>query len=263
MASSLQVVALCLACLAAPAMAKPQAAALLQRIASKQLRESAPTTLPVTVHDKKAGNGYLPGSPLYAKQQQLEKEKGRWFYMDAHGKKFSFWQWIGTIIANVIIFAIFAYLYTLWKPEVTKQPTVGGKPWFPPFIEENPNYCGGFNFSLIGCLDAPQLCLTACCCGVCRWAHTEHLASVWNYWRAVLVMGLLVVLSPLTAGFTGLIALCVATKFRQDLRRRMGFKNVGGMSIVEDCCTYWCCGCCAVVQEARQIEHLQRKATSG
>merc|ERR1719482_183369 len=233
----------------AAATAKPQATAFLQRVRSKQLRESEPTTVPVTEHQKAAGNGYLAGSPLYDKQEYRKDRVGYWFKQNGHKlvniNEMSIWEWLGQLVVETIIFLILAYLYTLWKPEVTMPPSVDGRPWSVPYANENPSYCGGFQFSLCGCFDNIELCLTACCCSSCRWAHTVHLASIWPYWTAVVIMGMLEILSPLgplTVGFCGLIALAVATKARQDLRTKMGFRNVGGATMIMDCCTYCWCG---------------------
>merc|ERR550514_472955 len=139
-------------------------------------------------------------------------------------------------LIQLVVFFVVAYLYTRWKPETTQPPTLEGRPFILPYIDENPDYCGGFQYSLCGCCQNPLLCLVGWCCEDCRWAHTSHLAGVWNYWAAVSIMGLLVILSELTYGFTLWLALGAAIKVRQDLRRKMGFRNVGGMTLVTDCC---------------------------
>lgn len=113
-----------------------------------------------------------------------------------------------------------------------------------------------FSYSLFTCHQDWKICLLACCCFPLRWADTMEKAPrgrLLRYWVAVLIIILLNALSPLLAGVTTIIALVVCTVMRQKLREQLWI-SFGGVSILEDCCVYLWCSCCAVVQEARQVE---------
>lgn len=216
---------------------------------------AVPVTAPETVrHQKAAGNGYLPGSPLYDKQERLAGTMGMPRF------NLSVWQWIIAVIVDILIFMFLAYLYTIWQPQANKNfdlVSLGN------LHKENMESCGGFEAPLCGCANNPLLCIQGWCCMPCRWAHTHNGAGLIRYWPAVMVMGLLLFLSPMTAGVTGLIALCILVFKRQDLRRKLGLKHTGGMTVLEDCCVYMFCGCCAIVQEARSVDGTLQKQQVG
>lgn len=142
----------------------------------------------------------------------------------------------------------------------------------------------GFSFSLFGCFEDPKLSLLALCCPMIRWADTMDKANrnelaenrspsqmkaapdghFIKYWPAVFLVATLTALQLYVGGaalfpFMGCVfsiaMLIVAVLYRQRMRRRAEIKRVGSCSsITEDFFTWLCCPCCAVVQEAREIE---------
>merc|ERR1719393_1257647 len=111
-----------------------------------------------------------------------------------------------------------------------------------------------WRFGLCGCTSASFIinCL-ACCCPSIRWADTMRMAGLYTFWIGVVIFAGLYLLNPYTAGLTFLMLLVVVTWQRQELRKRFGLQT-GGVTYCVDCLTYLCCMCCAIVQEAQQME---------
>jgi len=117
----------------------------------------------------------------------------------------------------------------------------------------------GFTFGLFSCFEDVKITLLSWCCMPLRWADTldkterSGQAPIMRYWAAVFTFIILMALNPLSAGICSLILLFLCTYGRQKLRQDNDIK-AGGLTIVEDGCTYMWCGCCAVAQEAREVE---------
>lgn len=123
----------------------------------------------------------------------------------------------------------------------------------------------GFAHGLCSCFGDWKVCLLAYCCAPIRWADTmdkakeqaatRSLKMFMGYWMAVVLFIVLWAFSPLLGGITSIILLVITTYMRQKLREHFNIDR-GGITILEDCCTYAWCQCCAIAQEARQVESV-------
>lgn len=233
-------------------------------------------------HQKAAGNGYLPGSPLYKAEQKVKMEKtskmepinlkGPPIVDDAlKGEEATVpkdpdeaWEaykknWaamtgahlVSTLVSTVISVLIIlccAFVYLKNKVDPTMAPIDGLEHEI--YLLDKKD----FRFGLFDCFHTPPICLLSCCCPTIRWADTMRMAGLMAFYTAVVVMTVLEGLSPLSGGLTALIMLIMAVHQRQNIRRIFGMPAGDASTYLQDCCTYLCCPCCAVVQEARQIE---------
>lgn len=207
-------------------------------------------------HDKEAGNGYLPGSPLYKRQQDLKEKK-------ASAKDDSGWEdavdvaheggtaghvkrGVAVFLFQIIIILIIAALYEPYRyRECHESPKTHDREF-------------GFGlFTFDNCSVSIFLC--SCCCLPIRWADTvskkEHPFFL-NFWVALLIMAGLTALDFLGYGLPGLLALLVAVFYRQKLRTKYGLEG-GAMSLVWDILAWCCCAPCAAAQEAKQVEFVE------
>lgn len=113
---------------------------------------------------------------------------------------------------------------------------------------------GTWRFGLFDCLEADRVvCCVACFCPSIRWADTMRMAGVYSFWVGLLVFASLLNLSSATAGVSYLVLLIVVVRKRQDLRRLFAMKE-DYATMATDCCSYFCCMCCTLIQDARQME---------
>lgn len=198
--------------------------------------------VPTVTHIKTAGEGYKEGSPLYDKQQALQEEPSKSIPVSR------FLEYAIGAITDIILVVVVAYLYKTYSAGNLEQPTEkAAETWA---------------YSLFGCFsDIGQdwkLLLMSCCCGSIRWADTvsNMNVKVFAFWPALaLVLFFAVVLGPITGGLSCLVLLGIAIYSRQKIRTAYGFET-GGVTYVADCLSYFFCGCCALVQEARQVERV-------
>jgi len=224
------------------------------------------------VHKKEAGNGYLKGSPLYKKQEALEKktvwEALKTFDFKAAWKAIT-WKHIGYVFIDqfiwVILVLLVAYFYQKNKPMLSEKSSS--------FIENRPDW----KYGLFDCSDMfssdLSICGMACCCPAIRWADTMsnpkvafHEKEDWGayneqtgltFWKALAIVIVLVFLGPFTLHISTLVLFCVFIYYRQKLRV-IFHHSPGGASYVWDCLAYCCCACCAMVQEAREVENVRK-----
>lgn len=147
-------------------------------------------------------------------------------------------------VAHVVIVFLFAYLYDKYRYTKLAFPQQPGRIG-----------TGDFAYHLCGCFEDWKMSLISCCCWQLRWSDTIDKANLCKYWYAVVVF---IILSSfygaMAVPITGLLLVVIMTYYRQQLRKSFGFSKVGGCSVGEDFCTYFWCSCCAIVQEARQVE---------
>lgn len=191
-----------------------------------------------------------PAAQTVAPAAEIESEP-----VDAAPKQ-SWWDWLVhnqftlrlvAFIVEVLPFLIAAFIYDRFRKTMRFEQAATTK------IPEN-----GFSHGLFSCFESPKITLLAWCCGPIRWADTLDKGSpvLMKYWTAVIVFVLLMGFAPLLGGLSSLILLVLCTIMRQRLRQQFGIQ-AGGKTVVEDCCTYTWCGCCAVAQEARQVEVMR------
>lgn len=249
--------------------------------------------MPVAKHDKDAGGDYNEGSPLYEKQEKLKASgdakdpraiKGNGAVLDVdgvkkhvpkvpksgnadvddlHSKLFNYQ--VSTeghlsrgISAFVSYFLITMLVALIWTRCTSPGRTRTG-------YDERKNTGKSFAyglFSLDHCAGHhSSVCLCSWCCSPLRIADTwakEPFPLIKSFWVALIFVASLIGLSNLTFGLTSVLFLCAAIYYRQQLRRQYGM-DFGGATCFQDCLVWWCCPCCAMAQEARQVEFVQKK----
>mmetsp|Transcript_31465 Transcript_31465/g.68925 ORF Transcript_31465/g.68925 Transcript_31465/m.68925 type:complete len:248 (-) Transcript_31465:69-812(-) len=111
-----------------------------------------------------------------------------------------------------------------------------------------------WSFGLFACFDTPAICCLTCCCMPIRWADTIRMAGLMSFWLALVVF-LGVMLTEIVSATLQLVLLvAVGTYYRQKLRAMFGLDYGDFSTVAADCLTWCCCGCCAIIQEARQLE---------
>lgn len=153
---------------------------------------------------------------------------------------------------SALCFAGFVLLVAYWYNNEKK---------FPPACDEEATITledGAFKYGLCSCFDDLKLCALSFCCSPIRWADTIRMMGFMQFWPALgLYLGLSV-LDTVVMGWAGLVLVAVCIYYRQKLRERFGMPHGSCGSIFGDCLTYLCCSCCAIIQEARQVEDAWR-----
>jgi len=102
------------------------------------------------------------------------------------------------------------------------------------------------------------ICLMSCCCPLIRWADTVSMANILGFWVALVLIAFFFVVAEMSSGILSFVVLAVFVLCRQQQRRLFAMNGDAGKwttrSCTEDCLAYAFCPCCAIIQEARQIE---------
>lgn len=162
---------------------------------------------------------------------------------------------------NVLFFtmqgAILVILYYLMRHLPAKSPFAA---------KGDPTMSGStstreWRFSLFGCLEEPTLFAFSCCCFAARWADTIRLAGFLTFAVAyaclvapTVILNIVGLIVPQAAQLSSTLVIAMFVYYRQLMRRMFGLPSGDCGTIAEDCLVYTCCSCCAVVQEARQME---------
>lgn len=231
--------------------------------------------MPEVHHNKSAGNGYHPGSPLYEKQQD-RKEKGiqsditpaetsaNWFTILTDGRTYRDW-WKKTggfrgYYANCAYSCVSFFIVTFLAALVHLKVIGRHRPQVEKTVQPGAD---GFSYGLCSCdfnFNHALICFCACCCLPVRWADTVSKEPVPNYmgfWAALLLICVLSQLCAFTLYLSLPVFVGVLMYYRQKLRKEYGIVNCfdgAPGTLVQDCLVWFCCGCCAAVQEARQVE---------
>ncbi|CAK0845947.1 unnamed protein product [Prorocentrum cordatum] len=80
-----------------------------------------------------------------------------------------------------------------------------------------------------------------------------------SFWTGLAVMGALFLLVPSTFGIAMVLIVPLGVYWRQQLRRLFGYSHNTATSLSQDCLAWTLCCLCAIVQEAREVEHVQRE----
>lgn len=157
-----------------------------------------------------------------------------------------------SFLLSLLLVFILAWLYARYKEDPVPTHEADRLAWARQ--QSSHSVQGDWRFGLCECYKASALinCL-ACCCPSIRWADTMRMTGIFTFWIGFLLFASLYLLNGSTAGLSGLVLLIVVVLKRQELRKKFNMQT-GAASCALDCCTYLCCGCCAIVQEAQQIE---------
>lgn len=124
-----------------------------------------------------------------------------------------------------------------------------------------------FKFGLCNCFEEPRLLLFALCCPMVRWADTldkgnDH-GSLLPFWHAFtslfsLLFAYLFITLVIAWPFVGSAAffaiVAIEVFYRQRLRQRFSIPAFTPRILMMDTITWLFCPCCAIVQEAREVE---------
>lgn len=112
---------------------------------------------------------------------------------------------------------------------------------------------------LFDCLQVPELCLQAFLCPSVRWADTMRMMGHFSFWTGFFIMFSIAVCDALSMGvFLHVVLAGLGAYYRQQLRKQFHME-AGVQSMVLDYMAYWCCGPCAVTQEARHVQEAEKK----
>lgn len=121
-----------------------------------------------------------------------------------------------------------------------------------------------FQFGAFECGDVKtdwQICLCSWCCEWVRWSDTASHPQVdfLGFWPALLITTLLCAISSITYGATIPILLLIVVLCRQRIRLAYGLPSGTFAVLAWDCCLWMWCPCCAIVQEARQVDYVESR----
>mmetsp|Transcript_32099 Transcript_32099/g.89424 ORF Transcript_32099/g.89424 Transcript_32099/m.89424 type:complete len:249 (+) Transcript_32099:2-748(+) len=156
---------------------------------------------------------------------------------------------IGTMIWSYIYGVCFTYAY----PPLRNPPPAPSREHF--------------TFGLFhGCSCDPdwRICCCSCCCGGIRWADSMGSEKVrfMSFWPAVLLFAVLQYLAGLT-GVACLALLALGVLGRQRLREVYDLPHGDCQTCWQDCLIWLCCGPCAIMQEASQVEFVELPSIQG
>jgi Cys-rich protein (TIGR01571 family) len=248
----------------------PRRTSLVDQALGRDLRD-----MPLTKHDKTAGEGYKPGSPLHEKQEDLKKQgldkspqsppvavkvdtspvvgSGGQPYLLWHSEEYFARSCSFFVFYVFTAFVLAAFYISCWTSRSSDS-----------FDEREHNPVGfayGL-FSLDHCFGTSAhhgpLCFAAWCCPAIRLADSyskQPFPLIRNFWVALLLVTLLFGLKPLTYGLTGVLFLFFAVYSRQQIRRKYDLDR-GGPTVFFDCLSWLCCPFCTLAQEARQLDFV-------
>jgi len=161
------------------------------------------------------------------------------------------------VMPHILILLISAIVYNNFRMHWNLKPERENNPW-------------GFRYGLFTCFKEPLLTLMVVCCAPLRWADNMDKANdkqkFLSYWPAILLWVLTEALAyflycasttSFTADVIQIIMLGVFVLFRQRLREKDDTLHINKNMTFYDCFAWCCCGCCAIIQEARQVEYLR------
>lgn len=230
--------------------------------------QTGAATLPTVEHTKGRGAGYAEGSPLYTKQRAAQMQQAAsqgpahpdeppafvvlYFQAVDYMRHHSMGSFHGALV-YIILVCVVAFLYRQFNQ---------GHHYY--HMHEILPYEGEhFTFGLIdmNCRHDWQICLMACCCPAIRWADTvsKDKLPMLNFWIALAMVVTLQVLQAATMGATLVLFILLGVFFRQKLRYAFGHTGKASKTLPADLLTWICCPCCALVQEAREVEQVRRK----
>lgn len=163
----------------------------------------------------------------------------------------AFYQKMVGIAAYMLQIFIAAMLYM----QFCKQSVI-------PKLPENQVRIDEFQFGLFDGGDIArdcQMCVCALCCPWIRWAESASKDQIQflTFIPALFITALLSSASTVTFGATVPILLLITVLCRQRIRDAYGLPSGTCGIICGDCLLWICCPCCAIVQEARQVDMVE------
>lgn len=191
------------------------------------------------------------GSPMAKKESEfvvLLRGPERQFWKEYNK---AYWEKMVGISAYLLQIFIVAFLYMQFcKPAVSVK------------IPESQVRTEEFQFGAFDpndCARDCQMCVCAGCCPWIRWAenmskdHIQFLAFL----PGLFITALLASAGSVTFGASVPILVLVVVLGRQRIRDAYGLPSGTCHILLGDCLLWICCPCCAIVQEARQVEYVE------
>jgi len=182
--------------------------------------------------------------------------------------------YVGAAVGIVVPIVIWAIIAMLYKTKVTDAR----QPLPQPVLDEFSLRNGDFKYGFCSCFDDIHYCLHGCCCEVILAGDVYQAAGIKNFWFPVIVyfgcwavsqaiaLVYMIILAEINVSngqvyrggngayyLTGIIFALMMANLRKSLREKLGDPQPG-KSCAMDFLLYWCCGCCTVVQDARQVD---------
>jgi len=199
-----------------------------------------------------------------------EAQKGE--PLDAFGAGF-----LGSVVSGLFEAILFYTVASIYKSQVLDRRE--------PFsVPVSPEWClkdQDFKYPLLSCFDDCNYCMMGCFCNACREADTYAITGVEFYWKFQVLFLIAAVSGQLADAFLVLLAhwggtgdsrsllsswVCfygvgaLYASYLAGLRQKLR-EHLGGQpgKYGWDFCAYWCCGCCAAIQNARQVDEASGK----
>lgn len=154
------------------------------------------------------------------------------------------------ILSTAMVFTVIGFFYQ-WMKQEYKFPKDGDQ-------HSKENLEGTWRYGFFDVRGDRSICLISCCCPVIRWADTVSMSSSLGFWAALFLIVACIVIAEVSSGIGTLAVLAVFVWRRQQLRHLFHMSGTAApgaaRSCIEDCLAYTFCSCCAIMQEARQIE---------
>lgn len=157
------------------------------------------------------------------------------------------WEKIGALVGEMVMMSLFGLVYLLCCKSGTYT------------LQEERN-SQRFKFGLLECGDLGadwRICLSSCLCWPVVWADTQSSEKLqfFPFWPGLLLVVFLNGSRFLTFGIGPWLLLFLLVYSRQKMREKFDMPSGTCELICCDCLAWTFCPCCAVAQEARQVEY--------
>mmetsp|Transcript_50239 Transcript_50239/g.127863 ORF Transcript_50239/g.127863 Transcript_50239/m.127863 type:complete len:292 (+) Transcript_50239:112-987(+) len=116
-----------------------------------------------------------------------------------------------------------------------------------------------FKYGVFECFGQPKICCWVFCCPAIRWAdNISTMGVLRSFWLAfVMYLGVTLIFNESVDLCAWLLVAVIGAGFRQELRLKFKMPT-GTLIFFQDMFLYCCCACCAITQEARQVEEAAK-----
>lgn len=223
-------------------------AAVRHNTSLAQLDLPTPYPMPTVGHTKKPGSG-RERAPAPIRQQPEAAPTATAAEQDEWGAYVTILRLVMAHVLLALAVVLTAYLYRAHGRRRYQKHSA-------------PLAAAGFAHGLLQWRDLKQdwpIYTLAIFCAPIRWADTLNRAQMLPFWTGLAVMTALFLLVPATFGITMVFVVSLGVYWRQQLRSLFGYSHHTATSLSQDCLAWTFCCLCAIAQEAREVEHVQRE----
>jgi len=153
-------------------------------------------------------------------------------------------------VSTVMLLCLVGFAYQFLEPAY-KIPEDGEE-------HNRENLDGTWRYRLFDVAGDRSICCISCCCPVIRFADTVSMSNILGFWATIFLIAGFIVIAEISMGIGSLAVLAFFVYCRQTHRHLFSMTGNAApgtvRSCVEDCFTMAFCSCCAIIQEARQME---------